>query len=57
MYSPKIKEELIPKIYQLAKERGVKMTTLVNDILERAVNRSEGKEVLSKDIVQTEQLK
>jgi hypothetical protein len=34
MYSPKIKKELIPKIYTLAKEKGIKMTTLVNGILE-----------------------
>ena len=56
MYSPKIKEELIPKIYEMAKKKGVKMTKMVNDILETAVNGSEGKEDLSKDISQLEKI-
>ena len=38
MYSPKIREELIPKIYRVAKAKRTKMTTLVNEILERALN-------------------
>ena len=38
MYSPKIREDLIPQVYRLAKAVGVKMTTLVNQILERALN-------------------
>jgi len=38
MYSPKIREELIPAIYRLSKAAGIKMTTLVNQILERALN-------------------
>lgn len=38
MYSPKIRDYLIPQIYQLAKAAGVKMTTLVNQILERVLN-------------------
>lgn len=45
MYSPKINEELIPKIYELAKQKGVKMTKFVNDILEKAVKGSEEKEL------------
>ena len=32
MYSPKIKPELIPRIYEIAKARGIHMTTLVNDV-------------------------
>lgn len=55
MYSPKIKEELIPKIYEMAKKKGVKMTKLVNDILETAVNGSEEKEDSMKDISQVGQ--
>jgi hypothetical protein len=43
MYSPKIKEELIPKIYRLAKVRGIRMTTLVNEILRKALDE-EGKD-------------
>ncbi len=38
MYSPKIREDLIPKIYQVAKAKKVKMTTLVNQILEKVLN-------------------
>jgi hypothetical protein len=43
MYSPKIKDELIPKIYEIAKARGMRMTTLVNEILGKALNGMEGK--------------
>jgi hypothetical protein len=42
MYSPKIRENLILKIYQVAKARKVSMTTLVNRILERAINERDG---------------
>jgi hypothetical protein len=38
MYSPKIREDLIPKIYQKARAKGINMTTLVNGILENALN-------------------
>lgn len=41
MYSPKISEDLIPKIYRLAKVKGTRMTTLVNIILEEALNKLE----------------
>ncbi len=33
MYSPKIIPELIPKLYRKAKERGIPMTRMVNEIL------------------------
>lgn len=49
MYSPKIKEELIPKIYQTAKARGIRMTTLVNEILRKVLNGMEGKEDANED--------
>jgi hypothetical protein len=42
MYSPKIKEELIPKIYRLAKARGIRMTTFVNEILSKDLDEGEG---------------
>jgi hypothetical protein len=38
MYSPKIKADLIPDIYWAAKALGIRMTTLVNRILERVFN-------------------
>lgn len=41
MYSPKISEDLIPRIYRLAKVKGTRMTTLVNIILEEALNKLE----------------
>lgn len=47
MYSPKISEELIPKIYQIAKKTGVAMTTWVNRALEAALrehNANDGSE-------------
>jgi len=37
MYSPKIRDELIPKIYETARARGIRMTTLVNEIIEKAL--------------------
>jgi hypothetical protein len=49
MYSPKIREDLIPKIYQMAKAKGIKMTTLVNQILEKVLNG--GDEFGAKEIV------
>lgn len=38
MYSPKIKEEFIPEIYRIARTRRIKMTTLVNEIIEKALD-------------------
>jgi hypothetical protein len=38
MYSPKIREDLIPEIYRAAKALGLRMTTFVNQILERVLN-------------------
>lgn len=37
MYSPKIQDDLIPRIYQVAKRAKVPMTRWVNQILERAL--------------------
>ena len=37
MYSPRIREDLIPPLYRLAKARGVPMTRLVSDILGAAL--------------------
>ncbi len=38
MYSPKIKPELIPRIYEIANTKGIHMTTLVNDVLRKALD-------------------
>lgn len=38
MYSPKIKEELIPKIYEIARAKHIPMTVLVKEILQKTLN-------------------
>jgi hypothetical protein len=35
MYSPKIRDDLIPRIYRRAKERKKPMTTVVDEILRK----------------------
>jgi len=37
MYSPKIRPDLIPKLWRLAKARRISMTTLVDGFLEEAL--------------------
>lgn len=37
MYSPKIQDDLIPRIYQVAKRAKMPMTRWVNQVLERAL--------------------
>lgn len=44
MYSPKIDEELIPRIYRLGKLKKMPMTRLVNEILHRAISEMEEEE-------------
>lgn len=39
MYSPKIREDLIPKLYKIAKKKGVPMTELVNGIIREALEK------------------
>ena len=47
MYSPRIKEDLIPGLYRLAKKKDVPMTRVVDQILRDAIkakiNKSEAK--------------
>ena len=38
MYSPKIKEDLIPKSYRRAKTEGISMIKLVDQIIRDALN-------------------
>ena len=38
MYSPKIKDDLIPGLYKLAKDKGLPMTKVVDKILRDALN-------------------
>jgi hypothetical protein len=44
MYSPKINEELIPRLYRLRKLKKIPMTRLVNGILENALRELEKEE-------------
>ena len=39
MYSPKIREDLIPDLYHLAKAKGIPMTELVHNILSEALKK------------------
>jgi len=43
MYSPKIREALIPALYKIAKDRGVPMTALVNQIIDKEVQKQKRK--------------
>ena len=42
MYSPRIRDDLIPRIYAVAKAAGVPMTAWVNRALEKTLERVEG---------------
>jgi hypothetical protein len=44
MYSPKIDEALIPRLYRLRKLKKIPMTRLVNVILEKALRELEKEE-------------
>lgn len=39
MYSPKVSEKLIPKIYKVARAKGVPMTKLVDGILKETLSK------------------
>ena len=41
MYSPKIREDLVPRIYREAKKSGVKMTVWVNAAIELVLNKTD----------------
>ncbi len=43
MYSPKIKEDLIPILYKLAKQEGKPMTALINEMLRAEIAKRNGK--------------
>ena len=52
MYQPKIRDDLIPRLYHLAKALNIPMTRLVNLILEHGIARVEqGEENVSEAIV------
>ena len=41
IYQPKIREDLIPRLYRMARMRGIPMTALVSELLEAALERIE----------------
>ena len=43
MYSPKIKEDLIPILYKLAKQEGKPMTALICEMLRAEITKRNGK--------------
>jgi hypothetical protein len=45
MYSPKIREDLVPRIYREAKKSGVKMTVWVNAAIELVLNKTDEAEI------------
>jgi hypothetical protein len=50
MYSPKIREDLIPKIYRAARKADVPMTVWVNQAIEEALsNREEDEDPETKE--------
>ena len=44
MYSPRIREDLIPGIYRAARATGIPMTTWVNQLVEQALSEREASE-------------
>jgi len=43
MYSPKIREDLIPELYKLSRSRKITMTKLVNGIIENYLKKHSAK--------------
>ena len=44
MYSPKVREDLIPRLWHLARRRGVPMTALVAEAVEDYLIQYEGQD-------------
>ncbi len=42
MYSPKIKEDLIPILYKLARQEGKPMTALIDEMLRAEIEKRNG---------------
>ena len=53
MYSPKIKEELIPVLYRLAREMKIPMTRLVSSLIEKALAEIERSKDHEHDLIQS----
>ena len=57
MYSPKIKEDLIPVLYKLAKRQGKPMTRVVDSILRKHLMGKEKGKCLKKEYESTDTLR
>ena len=53
MYSPKIKEELIPVLYRVAREMKIPMTRLVNSLIEKSLEAIERSKDHEHDLIQS----
>ena len=53
MYSPKIKEELIPVLYRLAREMEIPMTRLVNSLIEKSLEEIERSKCHERNVSQS----
>ena len=50
MYSPKIREDLIPDIYRLAKKQGRPMTKVVNEVLKNHISNGARRTITSDEV-------
>jgi hypothetical protein len=57
MYSPKIKEDLIPILYKLAKVEGKPMTALIDEILRAEIAKRNGMVNQTNDVTIPEKVK
>ncbi len=49
MYSPKIKPDLVERLYHISKDKGKPMTHVVNEIIENGVTKIEEKQATYKE--------
>lgn len=57
VYSPKIAEDLVPRIYKLAKARDIPMTRLVDEMLRKELDRADAGKHLKRDPLRTKEFK
>jgi hypothetical protein len=57
MYSPKVKEDLIPVLYKLAKQQGKPMTELVDEMIRVEITKRNGQVDPLKDEAVTKRVK
>jgi hypothetical protein len=50
MYSPKIREDLIPKLYEAAKKRQMPMTKLADELIADGLRRMEPQTLIDRSL-------